>query len=98
VTQLNQTGDEIMRVMTVALAVAISLVMGSAMAQKTDDVKWVDQCVRDSASYQVSEQIKIMYCTCMVSKMSDNETRSVTQWEQANPRTRDDCARRAGWH
>jgi hypothetical protein len=74
------------------------LIVGSAAAQATDDVKWVNQCVRDSAGYAVSEQVKIMYCTCMVSIMSDNETRSVTQWEKANPRTRDDCARRAGWN
>lgn len=87
-----------MKAITLTLSVAIALVAGSAMAQKTDDVKWVNQCVRDSAGYSVSEQIKIMYCTCMVSKMSDNETRSVTQWEKANPATRDDCARRAGWN
>jgi hypothetical protein len=74
------------------------LIAGSAWAQSTDDVKWVNQCVRDSASYAVSQQVKIMYCTCMVSKMSDNETRSVTQWERANPAARDDCARRAGWN
>jgi hypothetical protein len=70
---------------------------GTAAARETDDVKWVNQCVSDSAGYNVSQQVKIMYCTCMVSKMSDNETRSVTQWEKANPRTRDDCAKRAGW-
>ena len=74
------------------------LIASSATAQSTDDIKWVNQCVRDSASYAVSQQVKIMYCTCMVSKMSDNETRSVTQWERANPAARDDCARRAGWN
>lgn len=82
-------------------SLAACLLAGSATAQtkQTDDVRWVNQCVRDSAGYtNVSEQVKVMYCTCMVSKMSDNEIRSVTQWEQANPRTRDDCARRAGWN
>ncbi|HJQ60352.1 MAG TPA: hypothetical protein VJ890_25835 [Vineibacter sp.] len=73
------------------------LVAGSAFAQ-TDDVKWVNQCVKDSAGYQVSEQVKVMYCTCMVGKMNDKETRSVTQWEQANPEAAKDCARRAGWN
>jgi len=76
-----------------------TLIAGNAVAQRqTDDVRWVNQCVRDSAGYNVSEQVKIMYCTCMVAKMSDNETRSVTQWERANPQARDDCARRAGWN
>jgi hypothetical protein len=83
------------------LSLAIgTLMVGGAAAQtkQTDDVRWVNQCVRDSAGYNVSEQVKIMYCTCMVSKMSDNETRSVTQWERANPVARDDCAKRAGWN
>jgi hypothetical protein len=90
-----------MKVGIAMLYAAVStLIVGSATAQQrqTDDVRWVNQCVRDSASYSVSEQVKIMYCTCMVSKMSNNETRSVTQWEQANPAARDDCARRAGWN
>ena len=79
---------------------ACTLIAGSATAQRqSDDVGWVNQCVRDSsADRTVSEQVKIMYCTCMVAKMSDNETRSVTQWEQANPAARDDCAKRAGWN
>jgi hypothetical protein len=79
-----------------ALSFVVCLVAGTAMAQ-TDDVKWVNQCVRDSAEYKVSDQIKIMYCTCMVGKMDDKETRSVTQWEKANPNTAKDCAKRAGW-
>jgi hypothetical protein len=83
-----------------SLAIAlVVLTAGVATAQrKTDDARWVDQCVRDSVGYAVSERIKVMYCSCMVARMSDNETRSVSQWEQANPRIRDDCARRAGWN
>lgn len=90
----------ISRLFGLPIVVAVGTAMGgNALAQKqTDDVKWVNQCVRDSAGYAVSEQVKIMYCSCMVARMSDNETRSVTQWEQANPRIRDDCARRAGWN
>ena len=90
-----------MRIRAAILSIAAcTLIVGGATAQRqSDDVRWVNQCVRDSAADRsVSEQVKIMYCTCMVSKMSDNETRSVTQWEQANPRARDDCAKRAGWN
>lgn len=82
----------------ITLSFVSCLIASSASAQSTDDVKWVNQCVRDSAGYAVSQQVKIMYCTCMVSKMSDNETRSVSQWERANPAARDDCAKRAGWN
>jgi hypothetical protein len=79
-------------------ALGLGLVItGAAMAQ-TAEVRLVNQCVRDSASYPVSEQVKTMYCTCMVTRMPDGETRSVTQFERANPAIRDDCARRAGWN
>ena len=73
------------------------LLASSAMAQ-TDDVRWVNQCVRDSAGYAVSQQVKVMYCTCMVGKMDEKETRSVTQWEKVNQAAARDCARRAGWN
>jgi hypothetical protein len=85
------------RIYLAGLSLAVCLAAGSAWAQ-TDDVRWVNQCVADSAGYNVSQQVKVMYCTCMVAKMSDSETRSVTQWERANPAARDDCARRAGWN
>ena len=89
--------------MKVIASLAIALVVltaGVASAQrKTDDARWVDECVRDSAGYVfTSERVKVMYCSCMVARMSDRETRSVSEWEQANPRIRDDCARRAGWN
>lgn len=87
-----------MRARTIALSFVGCLIAGSTAAQTTDDVKWINQCVSDSAGYAVSQQVKLMYCACMVSKMSDNETRSVTQWERANPAARDDCAKRAGWN
>ncbi len=79
-------------------ALVLGCCIASSASAQTADVRWVNQCVRDSASYPVSEQVKIMYCTCMVTRMPEGETRSVTQWEQANPRVRDDCARRAGWN
>jgi hypothetical protein len=33
----------------------------------------------------------------MNNKMSSNETRSITQWEKANPRAMEACATQAGW-
>jgi hypothetical protein len=73
------------------------MIAGTALAQ-TDDVKWVNQCIADSAGMNATLQVKTMYCTCMVTRMPDNETRSVTAWEQANPAIARDCARRAGWN
>jgi len=83
--------------MKIAALSFVGCLVASAALATTDDVRVVNQCVADSAGYAVSEKIKIMYCTCMVGKMSENETRSVSQFEEANPRMRDDCAKRAGW-
>ena len=70
---------------------------GSMEAYASEDAQHVDQCVRDSAGMSATQQVKIMYCTCMVGKMDDNETRSVSQWEVANPAIATECARLSGW-
>ncbi|MBS7791209.1 hypothetical protein KTR66_14490 [Roseococcus sp. SDR] len=62
-----------------------------------DDRRWITQCVRDNADEGASRRVVTAYCTCMVNRMSNNETRSVTQWERANPRARRECSREAGW-
>lgn len=79
-------------------AVSLVLAMPFTVMAQTPEVRLVNQCISDSAAYPVSDQIKTMYCSCMVAKMSDGETRSVTQFEKANPAIRNDCAKRAGWN
>ena len=39
----------------------------------------------------------LKYCTCMNNKMSDNETRSITQSEQNHIAERKACDAEAGW-
>ena len=79
------------------LAIAAPGLLGGAARAQTVETRLVNQCVDDSAGMAASTQVKIMYCTCMVSQMGSNETRSVTQFEQARPALAADCARRAGW-
>ncbi len=86
-----------MKLTTMALFAMGCLAAGSAAAQ-TADVRKVDQCVADSAGMNATERVKIMYCTCMVGKMSDSDRRSVTQYETANVAAARDCATRAGWN
>ena len=82
----------------VAAAMLACVVMGStAWAQSADDKKWVNQCLTDNKDATVSVDIVRKYCTCMNDKMSDNETRSITQWEKANPAARVACDRESGW-
>ena len=79
------------------LVSGLLVAFASGEAGASEDAKYVDQCVRDSAGMAATQQVKIMYCTCMVGKMDDNETRSVSQWERANPAVATECARLAGW-
>lgn len=66
-------------------------------SSSAEDRRWINQCIRDNRDEGESRRVVTAYCTCMVNRMSDNETRSVTQWERANPRARRECAREAGW-
>ena len=69
-----------------------------ALAQQTsDDVKWITQCVGDNKDEGQTAPVVLAYCTCMNNKMSNNETRSITQWEKANPNAAEACGRQAGW-
>lgn len=72
----------------------------AALAQQmnADDLKWINECIRDNRDEPGGTPAIIRaYCVCMNEKMDDNETRSITQWEKANPRARRDCERQAGW-
>jgi hypothetical protein len=82
-----------------AAAFAAALVsFGAAQAQTADDKKWVAQCLADNADAKVAPAVVEKYCVCMNDKMSDNETRTITQWEKANPNARAACEKAAGWN
>jgi hypothetical protein len=69
-----------------------------AQQMNANDLKWVNECIRDNRDEAGGTPAIIRaYCICVNEKMDDNETRSITQWEKANPRARRDCERQAGW-
>jgi hypothetical protein len=68
-----------------------------ASAATTDDVKWINQCVKDNKDEGAKAEVVLKYCTCMNNKMSDSETRSITQWEKTHETERKACEREAGW-
>ena len=80
-----------------ALFVSSVCLGGAVFAQTADDKKWINQCLSDNKDAKVSASVVSAYCTCMNNKMSDNETRSITQWEKANPNARRACERESGW-
>ena len=89
-----------MRAFVAAFAFAAALLGSSAFAQKmnSDDLKWVNQCISDNRGEPGgTAEIVRAYCICMNEKMDNNETRSITVWEKANPGARRDCERKSGW-
>lgn len=76
---------------------SLGMLCASGAVQADDNAKWVAQCLMDNADAKVSQAVVATYCACMNSKMDDNETRSITQWEKANPQTRKACEKVAGW-
>ena len=69
-----------------------------SQAMTSDDLKWVNQCISDNRGEPGgTPPIVRAYCMCMNEKMGDNETRSITQWEKANPNARRACESQAGW-
>ena len=86
--------------LTIGLALAALIAAGNVTnAQVTqDDLRWVNQCIQDNRGEAGGTPAVIRaYCICMNEKMDDNETRSITQWEKANPGARRACERQAGW-
>ena len=69
---------------------------GVAMAD-ADDKKWIAQCIKDNKNEGAKEEVVYKYCDCMNDQMSSAETRSITQWEKANPKVAEACSKKAGW-
>ena len=82
----------------VLLLAASAFASNSAFAQRmnADDVKWINACIDDNKGGASAEIIR-KYCMCMNEKMDNNETRSITEWEKANPRARAACDKESGW-
>lgn len=76
----------------VAFALTSSLAFADA-----DDVKWVEQCVKDNNREGATPDVVKKYCECMNGKMSNEETKSITQWEKSHPKEMKECDAESGW-
>ncbi len=93
-------GGDIVRLLTFsAFFLAGSILANGAVAQSMneDDLKWINQCIRDNRDEGASASVVRAYCICMNEKMDSSEERSITQWEKSNPGARRSCERQAGW-
>ena len=70
---------------------------GTASANSADDAKWLAQCLTDSKDEKVTAEVMTKYCACMIDKMDEHETKSVTQWEKTHKKEEAQCSKEAGW-
>ena len=75
---------------------AISMANG-ARAAGGEDAKWIRQCISDNKNEGAKDSVVRIYCECMVNKMEDSETQTVTQWEKTHVTERKACDKEAGW-
>ena len=96
---MPHNNEDFMKYIFLTLMAALAAAApAQAQRMNADDMKWINQCIDDNRSEAGgTPQIVRAYCMCMNEKMDDNETRSVTQWERANPGARRDCERKSGW-
>ncbi|WP_041795900.1 hypothetical protein [Pararhodospirillum photometricum] len=87
-----------MRYAALSTAMILGLLCAAGPAAAgADDAKWISQCLQDNASANVPVETITKYCSCMNSKMDDNETQSITQWEKTHPAEQKECDAVAGW-
>lgn len=89
-----------MKTLFAAMLLLVAAGSGVSFAQKmdADDMKWINRCIDDNKSEPgATPAIVRAYCVCMNEKMDSNETRTITQWEKANPAARAACDKQAGW-
>ena len=95
----TRIGEDAMKIAAVVLGLTGFALSGNAVlaqAMNADDMKWINQCISDNKG-GASDAIVRKYCICMNEKMDNNETRSITEWEKANPAARRACDRESGW-
>jgi hypothetical protein len=87
------------RILGLVLLAACALsVPASAQQMNADDMKWINRCISDNKGEAGgTPRVVRAYCVCMNEKMDSNETRTITQWEKANPGARQACEKQAGW-
>ncbi len=86
-----------MKLIVSVMCLFVSFVGSGTAWAGADDVKWVAQCIKDNKNEGAKEEVVFKYCACMNEKMDDNETRSITQWEKANPKAAEACSKKSGW-
>jgi len=62
-----------------------------------NEIKWIADCMDENMNKGQSAEVLRKYCECMISKMYDNESESITHWEKSHPQEQKECSYKAGW-
>jgi hypothetical protein len=89
--------ENAMHKLIAAVLIAMTVASCGGASSTADDRRWINQCIGDNAREGASRRVVTAYCTCMNNRMSNSETRSISQWERSNPQARRECSRQAGW-
>ena len=88
----------VMMVLAGAVVTGAFLAGNRVNAESADDRKWIAQCIVDNQAEKGATMAVVQkYCACMNEAMDDNDTRTVTQFEKANPKARSKCEQASGW-
>jgi len=79
------------------IAFAAFLINAPVMAGNEDNATWIAKCVDDNKKEGQEVETVMVYCHCMNSQMSENESQSITEWEQSHPQEAKACSEKAGW-
>jgi len=82
---------------TIMAGVLYSFSTVSTWAYDAYDIKWIATCIDDNKDEGQSAEVVRKYCECMNSKMDNDETQTITQWEKYHPQERELCSKQAGW-
>ncbi len=86
-----------MRFFPVVMLLLGAIFVNGAARADSDDKIWVAQCVRDNAGAEATTASLFRYCNCMMNKMDDEETQSVTEWEPTHAAEKAACRTKAKW-
>ncbi len=86
------------KILSVGFAISCFMFANPLLASNSDDVKWIAKCLEDNKNSGVSEEVVYKYCSCMNSKMSDDETKSISEWEKTHQKEMKECEKKAGWN
>lgn len=75
----------------------LMLVSAQAFATPEEDKAWIAQCEKDNAKEGAAAGTVTKYCSCMNEKMSESETKSITEWEKTHQAEEKACDAEAGW-